>query len=113
MLTVCVSGEAWAADARGNYTVSGASTCGKYLDAYSRTTHTGDATYDGPYEAWHNFGWIAGYISAYNRFVSNGKKDIREGTTSNDAHRWLASWCRDNKSNDLDDAVFAFIRSQQ
>jgi hypothetical protein len=113
MLTLCASGEAWAADARGNYDALSLSTCAKYLDAYSKTTLTGDATYKGPYEAWSDRGWVNGYLTAYNRFVSNGKVNIKEGTTFNDVHRWLASWCRDNKSNDLDDAVFAFIRSQQ
>ena len=42
----------WAADKDGGYSIRGPTTCGEYLDAYSKSTLTGDSTYKGQYEFW-------------------------------------------------------------
>ena len=46
------SADGWAFDKNGIFIAYGNFTCGYYLDAYSRTTLTGDRTKEGPYEAW-------------------------------------------------------------
>jgi hypothetical protein len=57
-------------------------------------------------------GWVGGFITTYNSYVQNGKRDILEGMTANDALRWVASWCRDNSSRDLEYALEALIESR-
>ena len=67
---------------------------------------------EGPYVWWRASGWINGYISEYNGWVDNGKSDIVAGMGTNDTYRWLASWCRDNPSKGLFDAIQSLILSR-
>ena len=70
------SADGWARDQSGSYINKDNISCGYYLDAYSRATLEGDSSFKGNYEAWRVFAWINGYLSAYNRLISNGKEDI-------------------------------------
>ena len=107
LVVVFSSAEGWAKDKNGGYAAHGNLSCGYYLDVYSKTTLKGDGYLEGPREAWGVFGWINGYLTAYNRFNNNGKKSILGSMSMNDARRWIAAWCRDNPSKDIDDAVSA------
>lgn len=98
-------------DADGTYTIIGDDSCGEYLDAHSRATLDDDG-YKGPHKFWRVAGWITGYITGYNRWAANGKKNITAGLSRSDVYRWIASWCRDNPSKDLNDATEAFVLSR-
>ena len=101
------SADGWARDKNGGFTAHTHQSCGFYLDAYSTATLTGDSTFQGPYGAYLVFGWIGGYLSAYNHLSNNGKNDILGGMTPNDAMRWIAAWCRDNPSKNVWSAISA------
>ena len=111
MMIVGATPPSHARDADGIYTVLGNISCGKYLDAYSRSTLDDDG-YKGPHEFWEAVGWINGYISSYNEWTANGQKDIVVGLSLNDVRRWVASWCRDNPSESLAKATEALLLSR-
>ncbi len=111
ILVFGLAGEAAARDANGG-TMLNVVSCSYYLDAYSKTTLTGEGTSQGPYEFWGASGWISGYLSGYNVAADNGKGNIVEGMSYNDTYRWAASWCRDNPSEYLFNAVAALISSR-
>jgi hypothetical protein len=113
VLAFSMSGEAWAFDAKGNYTHLGRPECGEYLDAYSRSTLEGEGNYTGTHSFYKAAGFINGFITAYNRYIPNDKSHSLSGMTINDARRWLASWCRDNGSRDLEYALEALIESRE
>ena len=56
------------------------------------------------------FGWIEGYLTAYNAHFDNGKKSILGSMTLNDTRRWIAAWCRDNPSKDVMVGIEVLIR---
>ena len=56
------------------------------------------------------FGWILGYASRANE-DSLGRADIYE-MKSVDLAAWAASWCRDNPSKTLYDAMAALTESR-
>jgi hypothetical protein len=85
--------------------------CSEFLDAYGKTTLMEGGKYSGPHEVWGVFGWVNGYLTAWDRSVGDG--DALDGMLSNDVHRWVASWCRDNLSKDIDDALQALILTRQ
>lgn len=103
-----MSGNANAYDKDGYFIILAPTSCSEFLDAYSRTT-LNEEGYIGPNKSWRAFGYINGYLSAYNLYVDNGKENIKEGMTYNDVYRWVASWCRDNSSQRLDEALNAFV----
>ncbi|MBT3556618.1 MAG: hypothetical protein HOC63_11800 [Rhodospirillales bacterium] len=103
---------AWGAN-NGSYNYYGTASCINYLDAYANAKLEGVAGYTGGFETWRRFGWISGYITAYNRFNENGKENIIGDMTLNDARRWLASWCRDTPSKDIEDALLALFSSMK
>jgi hypothetical protein len=107
-----VAGESYAKDKNGVWTARSSKTCSYYLDAYSRTTFTGDEKTNGPYEFWSVSAWIAGFISGINFAEENGEKEILNTMTSNDIFRWVGSWCRDNQSKSVPEAVLALIKSR-
>ena len=107
-----ISGQANARDRNGGLTLHGSITCSEYLDAYSRSTLTGDNGYSGQHETWGAFNYIYGFLSAYNGYVENGIADIIEGMSANDVRRWTSSWCRDNSSESLHDALNELIQSR-
>ena len=104
------SADGWADDKNGRFTSYDSRSCGYYLDAYSRTTLTGDTAQEGNHQAWGVFGWIDGYLTAYNAHVANGKESILGSMTINDARRWIAAWCRDNPSKDVMVGIEVLIR---
>ena len=109
LIAVLVSGPAWGAEKSGEYTVIDAPTCGVYLDAYSRSKIAADG-FTGPHEMWDATGFINGYLTAFNKWVENGLKDVLGSMSSRDAYRWLASWCRDNPSKHLDEGLRALVK---
>ena len=94
-----------AKDAKGAYMAPGNITCGEYLDAYSRSTLTGGADYRGPQIFWFAVGFINGFVSGANALLENGKKNVLAAVPADDPYRWVASWCRDNPSRSLVNAV--------
>ena len=81
--------------------------CQEYLDAYAKTTLIDDNKYSGPHAMWEASGYIRGYTTAYNRETNNGIGNILEDMSMRDTYSWIASWCRDNPSKTLDDALQA------
>ena len=109
VIALVLSGGAHAKDKDGSYITVGNQSCEEYLDAYSRATLTGESEGKGPAESVNIFGYINGYISAYNHYVPNGKKNILGSMSMNDVRRWIASWCPDNPPKDLVDGIVALI----
>ncbi len=107
---VLSSANGWARDKNGDFMTYDYVSCGEYVDAYSKSTLKGNRNFQGPYETGTVFGGIYGYLSAYNRFSNNGKSSILGSMSKNDARRWMAAWCRDNPSKDVDNAVNALTR---
>ena len=122
LAALLVPGSASAKDNKDRWVIYDEPSCGDYLDAYARSALK-PANYSGPHEAWEVFGWIAGYISALNRYQryefpsildagKRGDAGHMAGMNINDARRWVASWCRDNQSEGLDDAINALYISR-
>jgi len=111
LVGLVINGPAWGYDQDG-ITAFNTPKCGEYLDVYAKTTLKPNNVYEGPYEAWKVFGWISGYLTAYNENTDNRIKNILGTTTMNDARRWIASWCRDNPSKDVLDALVALFSKQ-
>jgi hypothetical protein len=109
LVGLVISGPVLGKDRKGVYSFHNQSTCGEYLDAYSRTTFT-TTGFSGPYEMWGARGWFSGFISAYNILIENGKTDILGSMTTGGALKWIGSWCRDNPTKDFDDGIFALIQ---
>ena len=112
LLVFSMSGEALARGSNREYIPRDVMPCVEYLDAYARTTLLKENDFKGPHEFFAAAGWVGGFITTYNSYVQNGKRDIIEGMTANDALRWVASWCRDNSSRDLEYALEALIESR-
>ena len=112
-LAVGVASDGWAMDEKGTYTARGWIGCGEYLDAYSKSTLEGKGGYTGPSAMWEAAGHINGIITGANAFWRNGKKDNIAGMTIHDVYRWVASWCRDNPSQEVHRGVIALINSRQ
>lgn len=103
------AGSGYAVDKDGNYSTADPISCGDYLDAYSKATLTGKSEYKGPHGTWKAFARISGYLTAYNRYVPNGKANIIGSMSLNNGRKWIASWCRDNPSKDLEDGIVSLI----
>ena len=58
---------------------------------------------------WEAVGFIDGFISAYNAYTSNGKKDVLDDISNNDSYKWIASWCRDHPSGNVHKGIEALI----
>jgi hypothetical protein len=111
-----ISGPAWGYDEVDEFKIGrihNLPECGEYLGAYDKATLTAEHTYQAPYEAWGVFEWINGYVTAYNLFVDTGVMDVLSPMAKNDSRRWIASWCRDNPSSDLDEALQALCPTLQ
>lgn len=105
LLLACVTPEAQAADTDGRAYIRDEPNCQQYLDAYARAKLLDGGGIVGPVATAHIFGWVIGYISGFNSIADIDETDIAHGLSSNDIHRWLASWCRDNPTEDTSDAI--------
>ena len=100
------AGSVYAADKDGDYIVTGGVVhCRDYLREYGNSKLTGDQGFTANHGGFRAYGWIEGYTSAYNRFVENGKKDITATISPNSIRSWLASWCRDNPSDNMGEGI--------
>ena len=106
-----ISGQANARDKDGGSIIISVANCSEYLDSYS-TSSPLDGGFTGDAIAHRVFGYIDGYLSAYNRYADNGKANIADGLSHSDVRRWVASWCRDNYSRSLHHALDAFVQSR-
>jgi hypothetical protein len=106
IVALLVSGPAWGK----SYTTYANVSCGKYLGAYSSMKLTGDMGLVGSPKSVEFAGYISGYITAYNQFGDNEKGNVLGPMSMNDAHRWIASWCRDYPQFKLLDALNAPVR---
>ena len=114
LVTVLVSGPAWGVknNSYSSY-FPGSEKCTKFLSDYARaeTTATRDGNavnYSYPAAAALEIGWILGFISGTNREKEGRENFFLYGWVENIG--WIASWCRDNPSKDLLDAVEALMR---
>ena len=109
-----VSGPAVAVDETGSYyrLGMGSEKCAKYLGAYgtSELKHTPDGqfSFNNRFGIW--IGWIHGYATRVN-MTTKGRANIYDMDSIGIA-AWLASWCRDNPSKDLTEAMNAFTQSR-
>ena len=99
LVGLVVSGPALGRDASNRADLLSYESCAEYLEGYSQATLKGDNGWRGTAKSFGSFGWISGFLSAYNVYKENGKRNILTPMTLNDAFRWLASWCRDNPSS--------------
>jgi len=113
LVGLVISGSAWGIGEDGIFKHYSQPSCGEYLGAYAGATLKNDGDYEGNHEVWKVFGWLSGYLTAYNTHVDNGKADILGSMTLNDARRWIGSWCRDNPSKNLHQALFAMFLTLQ
>ena len=119
VLTVIFTDNGFAYDKMWAYEVHADTKCSEFLDAYSKTTFEGKSTFKGSHDYHMYTRWISGHISAYNMYINNGKSDVLGNMTLNNVDKWLASWCRDNMTEQkygdlmskhyLSDAVKALI----
>ena len=112
LVGLVISGPAWGYEKDGDFTSLGKPECEKYLGAYGNITFTAEGKITGPHEAFVFVSWMAGYTTAYNKYVDNGKANILDSVASNDVLRWIASWCRDNPTQDVRDALEALFSKQ-
>lgn len=109
-LLVGAMSPAWGLDGD-SYTTVDDIDCSKFLDEYAKGGIGKDS--DGVTQGYGPFkaiaAWIAGYMTSVNRHVA-GKthyfRDFREEVI------WIASWCRDNPSESLSEAMsyLSFVR---
>ncbi len=109
LFALTTAGTASAAEKDGSYTSAGALSCGMYLGAYSKAELSGEFGLKADHTGHRIVGWIDGFITAYNMKADNGKSNVLGTMTLNDARRWVASWCRDNPSNGLDEGINALM----
>ena len=66
--------------------------------------------FDNNWSNWNRFSdWLNGYVTAYNRFVENGRKDIARNTDHDGRMSYIESFCRKNPAKDFSDASQALI----
>ena len=85
--------------------------CREFLEEYASVTFT-DPDRVRASSAFHKHKhWIWGYISAYNMYVENGKKEVLSAANMpyNDTLKWLGAWCRDNMSKTVFLAIQALL----
>ena len=101
-----LSGPAWGKDALGIYTPILDLSCSRVLREYAVANLGGAGTTEVTYNTKFGdvLGWIAGYMTRVN-FDTRGKKDYFHDLV--DEVAWVASWCRDNTSYSLPDAMEA------
>jgi hypothetical protein len=107
-LTMLFVNMARADNNRGQYTTTLAPTCNEYLRDYATAsiTDTGSRLeYSTSFG--NDIGWIAGYMSHVNSSI-RGKSNYFNDLINEVV--WIASWCRDNSSFDLDDAMRALTK---
>ena len=95
-----------AKDERGRYVSMGEgnANCGTYLGAYSVADlrkRGSDHSYRGDFGSYLN--WLQGYASRVNQTEPGGQNVYQMGTV--DIAGWVASWCRDNPSKSLLEAM--------
>jgi hypothetical protein len=81
-------------DNTGKYLIRGAPTCGIFLRELSAKSTAN----------LRDYGWIAGYITAYNFFVPN-TYDILGNSDMPSAELWVKSYCEKNPLKNMADAV--------
>lgn len=55
------------------------------------------------------YGWINGYLTAYNRWAANGQSDIRTKLGKDDVQLWLVSYCLENPHMNTANALEALV----
>jgi hypothetical protein len=97
-LTLLVSVPGWPMDVDGNYRVIGVPSCGRFIED---TNTAGWANIS-------NMTWVAGYITAYNRWLPD-TYDIKGGSNVKSILLWLGNYCSVNPLNDLDQGMTALV----
>jgi hypothetical protein len=83
-----------AADNKGKYVMLGASTCGAYLKELSA----------GSIDNVRDYGWLAGYITAYNVMTPN-TYDILGNSDLRSVELWVKNYCDKNPLKNISNAV--------
>jgi hypothetical protein len=109
-LGVILVGMGAAKDSHASYSILAPISCGDYLDAYSKSTLTGDSGIKGRHEFWEATGYINGMITGINHERSS---NVLKGMSLNQSYKWIASWCRDNMSANLATAVSNLVYSRK
>ncbi len=99
MLTI--TGEAWAYDARGKYSVKGTGlkSCGAWVK--NRKKDSSSSRVD--------TAWMNGFLSAYNRFVP-GEKDVARGVDMEGWLAWIDNYCHDHPLKNYFKAAMSLIK---
>ena len=113
LVALLVSGPAWGKDKAGRFHVfgEGIKKCTEYLGAYgaSDLEALGETRITTSKELGTYLGWIQGYTFRANE-TELGATNIY-GMNTIEMAGWLASWCRDNPSKMILDAVSAITES--
>ena len=114
LLGVLVSGPVWAVDEAGSYFNFGAGLekCTKYLGEYAAADLKKIPGKQISYKRKFGYilGWIEGYATRVNKITKAGA-DIYDMSIL-DMMAWLASWCRDNPSKILINAMDSLTENQ-
>ncbi|KAA3625609.1 MAG: hypothetical protein DWQ08_09140 [Proteobacteria bacterium] len=54
-------------------------------------------------------GWVLGYLTSYNRWVDNGKRDVVEGVEHDRIFEWLLNFCRKFPDHNTNLAMFVLV----
>jgi hypothetical protein len=55
-------------------------------------------------------GWLLGYLTAYNSWIANGRRNVAEGLDEDEIESWVADYCREHLLDTIGDAMMAFVR---
>ncbi len=110
-LALTINSPAWG-EVSGSFTnhYPGYQRCSEYLGDYAKaeTKETNNGI-SYPQDAALALGWMMGYMTGVNENVK-GKKNFFNMKFSQVAS-WVASWCRDNPTNDIYDGMNALYNS--
>jgi hypothetical protein len=110
-LAVIFSGNGYARDKSGDYYLHAPPDCREFLEGYATAKFIGTNTSRASTDFHQHKTWIFGFVSAYNMYYENGKKEVLStaNMSANDTLRWLEAWCRDNMSKNLFNATQALL----
>ena len=110
ILTLLISGPAWALDPKGEYVGRFNYPCSQLLKMYDKSGLQKDGsgvTFNRSYSV--IIGWLAGYMSRVNT-IRRGKADFYENMA--DEATWIAKWCESNQKSDLMEAMEALTKER-
>ena len=101
---------AGAFDDAGIYTSLGAFGCSDYVAHYDEDRADRPSSDHILVEYLPRQGWLLGYLTAYNAWIANGRRNVAQGLDEDAIESWVADYCREYPLDTIGDAMIAFIR---